>query len=74
VGNTVVMRRRWEAPFAARAAVAGSTAVLVVAFLAVTGLIAITPLLGLLVPSTFAGELGFEALWRRQPSDDEYPS
>jgi hypothetical protein len=68
------MRRRWEAPFAARAAVAGATVLLVVIFLAVTGLITVTPLLALLVPFAFAGEFGFESLWRRQPSDDEYPS
>jgi hypothetical protein len=68
------MRRRWEAPFAARAAVAGSTVVLVVVFLAVTGLLAVTPLLVLLVPFAFAGEFGFEAVWRRQPSDDDLPS
>jgi hypothetical protein len=67
------MRRLWEAPSAARAAVAGAIATLFFAFLVVTGLLA-TPLMVLFVPLTFAAEIAFEVVWRRQPSDDEFPS
>jgi hypothetical protein len=69
------MRRLWEAPFAARAAVAGATAVLWFTALAALGLLnAMPPLLAVAVPLTVGCELAFEALWRRQPSDDDYPS
>jgi hypothetical protein len=45
------------------------------ALLAALGLLnTIPPLLAVALPLTVGGELAFEALWRRQPSDDDYPS
>jgi hypothetical protein len=66
---------RWEAPFVARVAVAASVVALWFAVEALTGLTSTTRfLIFLAAPFAIAAEFGFEQIWRRQPSDDEYPS
>jgi hypothetical protein len=45
------------------------------ALLAAVGLLnTMPPLLVVALPLVVGGELAFEALWRRQPTDDDYPS
>jgi hypothetical protein len=61
----------WEAPFAARAAVAGAAAALWLTLLGLLGALDLG-LAALVLPLALAGEVAFEALWRRQPEDDGF--